>query len=162
MATLRRAVPADAPALVRLRALMHEAMDIDASDPAYRAAAERAFADRLASDPGFAAFVVEVDGEVVACGAAHVETHLPSPSQLDGRRGHVSSMSTLPSARRRGHARTVLEALMGWLREEQGLVRVDLRATADGRPLYEALGFHELGGATMSWTATGVRPGMPA
>ncbi len=162
MATLRRAVPADAPALVRLRARMHEDMGTDASDPAYLAAAGQAFAERLSSDDGFAAFVVEEAGQVVACGVAHVEVHLPSPHQLDGRRGHVSSMSTDPAARRRGHARRVLEALMGWLTQEQGLSRVDLRATPDGRPLYEALGFALLGGATMSWTAPGVRPGMPA
>ncbi|MCW2607840.1 MAG: hypothetical protein JWO60_2533 [Frankiales bacterium] len=162
MATLRRAVPADAAALVHLRSLMHEAMGSDPSDPAYRAAAEGAFVERLADDDAFVAFVVEEDGAVVACGVGHVEQHLPSPHQLDGRRGHVSSMSTEPSARRRGHARTVLEALMGWMREEQGLSRVDLRATPDGQPLYQALGFAVLGGATMSWTAPGVRPGMPA
>lgn len=163
MATLRRAVPDDAPALVRLRALMHEAMGTPSGDPAYREAAEAAFRRRLAGDPAFAAFVVDDDdGEVVACGVAFVEEHLPSPSQLDGRRGHVASMSTDPSARRQGHARRVVEALMGWLTEEHGLRRVDLRATPDGQPLYEQLGFRALGGATMSWTAPGVRPGMPA
>ena len=97
----------------------------------------------------------------MACGVGHVEQHLPSPSQLDGRRGHVSSMSTDPSARRRGHARAVLDALLRWMREDHGLQRVDLRATPDGQPLYEDLGFRVLGGATMSWTAPGVRPGMP-
>ena len=162
MATLRRAVPGDAPALVRLRALMHEAMGTRADDPAYRAAAEAAFRRRLAGDPSFAAFVVEDGGAVVACGVAFVEEHLPSPSQLDGRRGHVASMSTDPSARRQGHARRVAEALLAWLTEEHGLRRVDLRATPDGQPLYEELGFHALGGATMSWTAPGVRPGMPS
>jgi len=155
-------VPTDAAALGRLRSLMHEAMGTDASGHAYRAAAEAAFATRLAGDPSFAAFVVEEDGVVVACGVAHVEQHLPSPSQLDGRRGHVSSMSTDPSARRRGHARAVLDALLRWLREDQGLQRVDLRATPSGQPLYEDAGFRALGGATMSWTAPGVRPGMPA
>ena len=159
MATLRRAVPGDAPALVRLRVLMHEAMGMPASDPAYRTSAEAAFVRRLSGDPSFVAFVVEQDGEVVSCGVGFVEEHLPSPTQLDGRRGHIASMSTAPSARRRGHARTVLTALLGWMRE-QGLRRVDLRATSDGQPLYEALGFQVLGGATMSWTAPGVSPGM--
>ena len=164
MATLRPAVPADAPALVRLRSLMHEAMGADASavcDPAYLTAAEAAFRRRLASDPAFVAFVVEDAGEVVASGVAFVEEHLPSPSQPDGRRGHIASMSTDLSARRRGHARRVVEALMAWLVDEQGLSRVDLRATPDGEPLYADLGFQVLGGATMSWTARGVRPGMP-
>ena len=65
------------------------------------------------------------------------------------------------AARRRGHARRVLTGLMAWL-DEQGVGRVDLRATPDGQPLYASLGFRVLGGATMSWTAPGVRPGMPA
>jgi ribosomal protein S18 acetylase RimI-like enzyme len=183
VATLRRAVPADAPALARLRALMHEAMGTPASDPAYLRASEQAFGRRLRDDPGFVAYVVVdgdgsstdaatadgdgllgagsgTDGTVLACGVGHLEEHLPSPTQLDGRRGHVSSMSTDPAARRQGHARAVLSALMDWM-TEQGVARVDLRATPDGQPLYESLGFRVLGGATMSWTAPGVRPGMP-
>ncbi|MCW2779427.1 MAG: hydrolase [Frankiales bacterium] len=162
MPTLRRAVPADAAELVRLRSLMHEAMGTDASDPDYQQACTAAFARRLAGDPSFVAFVVEGDdGGLLASGVGFVEEHLPSPTSLDGRRGHVASMSTDPRARRQGHARQVLEALLRWMREEQGLGRVDLRATPDGQPLYEQAGFRVLGGATMSWTAPGVRPGMP-
>jgi GNAT superfamily N-acetyltransferase len=69
-------------------------------------------------------------------------------------------MSTEPSARRQGHARQVMTALLGWM-ADQGLPRVDLRATPDGQPLYASLGFRVLSGATMAWTAPGVRPGMP-
>jgi hypothetical protein len=43
---------------------------------------------------------------------------------------------------------------MGWF-AELGVPRVDLRATEDGRALYESVGFRELGGATMAWTAAG-------
>ena len=68
-------------------------------------------------------------------------------------------MSTEPEHKRQGYARQVFEALMGWF-AERDIQRVDLRATADGLPLYEAFGFRTLGGATMAWTAPGTRPGM--
>lgn len=158
MATLRRATPGDAGALTRLRGLMHEAMG-DAPTPGWEAACVAAFARRLASDT-FVAFVVEDDGTVVSGGAGWLEEHLPSPYQLDPRRGHVASMSTDPRYRRNGYARLVLEALLGWF-AERDIVRVDLRATPHGRPLYEDLGFRELGGATMSRTGPEARPGMP-
>ena len=157
MASLRPATPSDAPGLTRLRGFMHEAMG-DAVDDTWRARCEEAFARRLATE-GFVAFVVEEDGRAVAGGAGWLEEHLPSPYQLDGRRGHIASMSTDPAYRRRGYGRLVLEALMGWF-AEHGIVRVDLRATPDGRPLYEAFGFRVLGGATMAWTTPGIRPGM--
>jgi GNAT superfamily N-acetyltransferase len=157
--TLRRATVDDAHDLMRLRGLMHEAMGGDASDPEWRRVTEAAFARRLAT-AGFAAYVVEEDGRVVASGAGWVEEHLPSPGQHDPRRGHVASMSTEPSARRKGYGEQVLGALMAWF-AEQGVPRVDLRATEDGRRLYERFGFRVLGGATMAWNAPGTRPGMP-
>ena len=157
MATLRRATPDDAPALTQLRGLMHEAMGSDLND-AWRRRCEEDFRRRLGSDV-FVAFVVEADDRVVSGGAGWLEEHLPSPYQLDARRGHIASMSTDPAYQRRGYARMVFEALMSWF-AEQGIPRVDLRATPDGEPLYAAFGFRTLGGATMAWTAPGNRPGM--
>ena len=159
MGTLRRATVADAAELTRLRALMHEAMGTPADDPAWVAACTAAFARRLVSDD-FVAFVVEEGSRVVSCGAGWLEEHLPSPTQRDPRRGHIASMSTEPAARRRGHARAVFAALMGWF-AERDVPRIDLRATDDGRPLYVSFGFRVLGGATMAWTAPGTAPGMP-
>lgn len=157
MATLRRATVDDAEALTRLRGFMHEAMG-DELTHEWRLRCESDFRRRLAMED-FAAFVVEEDGQLVSCGVGWLEEHLPSPYQLDGRRGHVSSMSTHPAYRSRGLGRMVLQALMGWF-AEQVIPRVDLRATPYGEPLYVSEGFTVLGGATMAWTRPGVRPGM--
>ena len=156
MTTLRRARPEDAAALTHLRGLMHEAMGT-APTPQWAAVTQAALERRLVSDT-FAAYVVEDAGAVVSGGVGWVEEHLPSPYQLDPRRGHVASMSTEPSARRQGHGRAVLGALMGWF-GELGVTRVDLRATPDGRRVYEQAGFRVLGGTTMAWFAPGVRAG---
>ena len=161
MGNLRRATVDDAAELTRLRGLMHDAMGIAASAPGWEVACRDAFVRRLAERDRFAAFVVEDAGRVVSCGVGWMEEHLPGPRQPDGRRGHIASMSTEPAARRRGHARAVFGALMSWF-ASYDVPRVDLRATPDGRPLYEAFGFRELGGATMAWTVPGVAPGMPA
>jgi GNAT superfamily N-acetyltransferase len=42
--------------------------------------------------------------------------------------------------RRRGYSRACMEALLGWY-HERAIVRIDLRASAEGEPLYRALGF---------------------
>lgn len=160
MGTLRPAVVADADELTRLRGLMHQAMGTRSLPAEWRSACELAFRRRLAGED-FVAFVVEEDGVVVSCGAGWLEEHLPSPGQVDGRRGHIASMSTEPRWQRQGHARLVFAALMEWFADRQ-IPRVDLRATEDGRPLYEEFGFRVLGGATMAWTRPGVEPGMPA
>lgn len=159
MGTLRRATAADAEELTRLRGEMHLAMGAASLPDEWRIACEEAFRRRLGSSD-FVAFVVEEEGRLVSCGAGWLEEHLPSPGQYDGRRGHIASMSTEPSCRRRGYGRLVFGALMGWFASE-GIRRVDLRATEDGRGLYEDFGFRVLGGATMAWTAPGVTPGMP-
>ena len=157
VATLRRATIDDAAALTRLRGLMHEAMGA-APNEDWRSVCEADFGRRIATDC-FVAFVVEADDEVISGGAGWLEEHLPSPYQLDARRGHIASMSTDPAHRRRGYGKQVFEALMEWF-AVRDIPRVDLRATPDGQPLYASFGFQVLGGATMAWTAPGNRPGM--
>ena len=160
MGDLRRATPADAADLTRLRAHMHAAMGVDPQVRGWADACEAAFARRLADPDRFAAWLVEVDGRAVSGGAGWLEEHLPAPGSVDGRRGHLASMSTDPAHRRRGYGRQVFVALMDWFASLE-VPRVDLRATEDGRPLYEAHGFRELGGATMAWTASGsAAPGL--
>jgi GNAT superfamily N-acetyltransferase len=157
VATLRRATPADAAALTHLRALMHESMG-HAVDETWRLTCEAAFTRRISTD-SFVAFVVEIEGAIVSTGAGWIEEHLPSPYQLDARKGYIASMSTEPEHRRQGHAKVVFEALLGWFAEHE-ITRIDLRATEDGQPLYASFGFRVLGGTTMAWFAPGGRPGL--
>ena len=160
MGDLRRAGVEDAAALTRLRGFMLDAMGSDVADPGWAQACEAALTRRLTETDRFAAWLVEVDGVAVASGVGWLEEHLPAPGSYDGRRGHVASMSTHPDHRRAGHARQVLTALMAWF-ASLDVPRVDLRATGDGRALYESVGFRVLGGATMAWTAPGTgAPGM--
>lgn len=158
LVAVRRASAADAAELTRLRGLMHEAMGTDTSVAGWAHACEAAFVRRLERDD-FAAFVVDGDARLLSCGVGWLEEHLPSPGQVDGRRGHIASMSSEPAARRQGHGRAVFSALMEWF-AELDVSRVDLRATEDGRPLYEEFGFRVLQGPTMAWTRPGVRPGL--
>ena len=157
---VRRATAADAAELTRLRGVMYEAWGADISDPVWSAECERVIRERLRQTPeSFVAYVVDdsaTAGRLVACGVGWIEHHLPGPMNLTGRRGHIASMSTDPEHRRRGHARAVFEALLGWF-DERGLVRVDLRATAMGEPLYRAYGFGEPGGLPLTRAAEGTR-----
>jgi GNAT superfamily N-acetyltransferase len=65
---------------------------------------------------------------------------LPGPSTPSGRWGYVQWMVTDPDYRRRGLARAVFAAILGWL-EERGVTNVELHATVSGEPLYRSFGF---------------------
>lgn len=141
---VRRAEPADAPDLVRLRAQMLADMGRSAGDDAepWRGMAEDWFADRLLRRREFGAFVVEdPDDGVVACSAGICDFHAPGPGNLTGVRGHVFNMSTLPAHRRRGYARACLEAVLEWFRDETDAQVINLNATQDGIALYRSVGF---------------------
>jgi ribosomal protein S18 acetylase RimI-like enzyme len=139
---VRRATPADAPELTRLRGVMFEAMGVDHSDPAWAVACEAVLRSALASG-AMAAFVVDAGGgSLAACGVGMVEQRLPGPRNPSGRHGHIQSMATDPAARRQGHAREVFGALLAWF-AENGVTSVDLHATSLGEGLYRDHGFSE-------------------
>jgi hypothetical protein len=100
---LRRCTVEDAAELTRLRALMHTAMGSDPAAEGWAAGLRGAFARRLAQPDRFAAFVVEVDGTPCPAARAGWRSTCRSPGTLDGRRGHLASMSTEPAHQRRGH-----------------------------------------------------------
>lgn len=142
-AVVRRAGPADVTALVELRAAMFAAMSgaaaDEVTDTAWREQARAWFAARL-DDAAYALVVVEVDGEVVSCAVGAVRDAAPSPAAPQGRDVLVSNVCTAAEHRGRGYGRLAFAAVMDWARET-GVGRAELMATADGRAMYEQVGF---------------------
>jgi len=98
----------------------------------------------LLTDPAdlLAAFVVDKPGEpgLAACVVGAIDQRLPGPNDPTGLRGYVYNVATDPEHRRRGYSRACMTALLDWY-ARRGIGAVDLRASAEGEPLYAALGF---------------------
>lgn len=146
MTEVRRAGPADAEELVRLRGIMLAdiADDGAADDGRWRPAAIGTLRAKLGeAGSTMAAFVVDRtdrDGALASCAVGVIDQRLGSPGNPLGRSGYVFSVVTDPGLRRRGYSRSCVTALIEWYRE-QGVRTVDLRASAEGESLYRDLGF---------------------
>jgi GNAT superfamily N-acetyltransferase len=143
---VRRAGPADAAELTRLRGVMWAGMDgIAPESGPWQAAAEERFREVLAGDT-WAGFVVDnPDGPgLVSCAVGTIERRLPSPFNLTGEMGHIFNVATDPAYRRRGYSRGCVVALLRWY-SERGVPRVELNASPDGERLYQELGFARTG-----------------
>jgi len=140
---LRRARPADAPALVRLRAVVLAAAGSDPGGPdaPWRAVAEAWFRDRLAGG-AVAAVVAEHPADGVVAGAVGCrDERPPGPRSHAGVHGTVDSVATLPEHRGRGLARACVAGVLDWFRADPDVASVRLAATAEGELLYLGLGF---------------------
>ncbi|MGY4105934.1 GNAT family N-acetyltransferase [Aeromonas encheleia] len=139
---IREAKAADIPALVRLRmALFCELGELD--DPLADGAlwqATEAYFSAAARDGSARSWLVEVDGEAVACGTLALFVRPPYPGNLAGREAYLLNMYTLPAWRKRGMASALLDVMAAYAREQR-LGKLWLHASEEGRPLYERLGF---------------------
>lgn len=147
MITVRAAISADAPEVVRLRRVMFQAMTGRDEPGPWEEAAEKLLREQLSGQGELTTgvFVVDADGPgggLAACAVGTVEQRLPAPGHPTGRFGFIFSICTDPAYRGRGYARMVTEALLDWL-AERGVTRVDLHATADAEHLYRELGFSD-------------------
>ena len=161
---VRLATPADAPLLARHRAEMFRDMGHLPDDRHYaalRAAAEREIAAWLESGDyvGFVASPGTRPDEIVAGAGIQIRKLLPRPLPNRGgiRLGPeaiVLNVFTERSWRRRGIAELLMRRVIDWARNN-GMARLVLHASSDGRPLYERLGFEQ----TNEMNFTGELPG---
>lgn len=140
----RRATPADAEELIRLRQVMLDSYLGANPDTSWQPASITSLRSRLDDPDGtLAAYVVDaVDRPraLAACAIGIIDHRLGSPGNPGGLNGYVFSVATDPDMRRRGYSRACMEGLLGWFRE-RGVVHIDLHASKEGGPLYAALGF---------------------
>jgi len=144
---VRVATPADADALVALRAVMFEAMGLApaaVADPVWRVASRAWFADRVEA-PGVRVVVADVGGEVVSAAVGEVTALIPGPNAPNGSVGLISNVATRHTHRRRGLAAACTDDLLHWFQHDTEVTRVDLFATPGGARLYSPRGFRERG-----------------
>lgn len=139
---VRQAEIADIPALGRLRmALLGELGELDgpqASDALWQAT--QSYFSSAQADGSARSWLVEVDGDAVACGTLALFVRPPYPGNLAGREAYLLNMYTVPAWRKRGMASALLDAMVAHAREQR-LGKLWLHASEQGRPLYERLGF---------------------
>ena len=139
---VREATVADVPTLVRQRfSMFAELRDASEADrPILEAAIARYLAEAIPAGL-FRAWLVETNGAPVAGGGIQLRPLVPRPGYTQGEpEAIVLSIWTDPEHRRRGLARRVMDALLAWC-QANGVRRVCLHASPDGRALYEQLGF---------------------
>jgi len=141
MHPVRLATGEDVAELVRLRAVMFEAMGVTSSSPDWERSCRMFLEERLTDGRviGFVVDAPDVSG-LAACGLAELSSRIPSPARAAGSQAYLSSFSTDPRWRRTGMGGAVLSHLLAELRA-LGVRRAELHATPDGARLYRLAGF---------------------
>lgn len=89
------------------------------------------------------AYIAEVDGEEAGCGSICLTEELPSPDNPDGKCAYLMNIYVRDAFRERGVGHEIVKKLIA---EAKALKceKIYLETTAEGRRLYESLGFADL------------------
>lgn len=98
------------------------------------------YVDSLLDDAGYLGWVVEADDRVVGCIGALLQQMPPSPRNTSGRVGYLLNLYVEPEWRRLGMGSALVRQAVDFL-AEQDVKIIALHSSADGRRIYEALGF---------------------
>jgi GNAT superfamily N-acetyltransferase len=139
--SVRRAAPADAPALARLRYAFRAELDPGAeAEASFLRRCERWMADRLSGAGAWRCWVAEEGETLVGTVWLQIIEKLPNPVGEAECHGYVSSFYVVPSHRSAGLGSALLSACLREC-ETRGTDAVFLWPTPRSRPLYERHGF---------------------
>lgn len=85
-------------------------------------------------------YLAEEQGAAIACAFLIVSEKPANPSFPTGKIGTLMNVYTLPAHRRKGYASALAERAIADSKQ-MGLSYLELKATKDGLPLYQKLGF---------------------
>ncbi len=143
--TIRLATAEDIPTLVQRRLDMFLDMSPDV-EPQRLEALRQPTADYLqhAIPSGeFLAWVVEAAGEIIGSAAVILHSKPPGLRNITGREGYILSVYVDPAWRRKGIAKALMNTILDYLRQN-GVGSAYLHASAEGRFVYEQLGFSDV------------------
>jgi len=136
---IRRARPDDAAVLATHRCALHDSEHPDdRADDSLHEDLRAYFAHALGTDSVAAWLAIDND-ETVGTVTLMIHEHPPRKTGPE-LRGYITAVFVAPRARRRGHARRLMQAAIDHARDI-GIRRLMLRTTEEGRPLYASLGF---------------------
>jgi GNAT superfamily N-acetyltransferase len=138
---MRMATTADLPTIMHHRRQMF--VDMGFTDRRELDAMEASSIPHIEAglrDGSYLGWLMEIGGEVVAGGGVLLYDRPSSPRDTANRRACILNVYTEPSFRKRGLARLIVQDMIRWCKEQK-YNWVSLHASADGRHLYESLGF---------------------
>jgi GNAT superfamily N-acetyltransferase len=140
--SLRSAALEDSLIIARHRASMFMDMGLLQSDEASElTCAAESWLPRLIARGEYVGWLFECDGHVIAGAGALLRQQGPVPGCLrPGKSAHIVNVYTERPYRRKGLARRLMGTALEWCRANQ-VDHVTLSASAEGRSLYESLGF---------------------
>jgi GNAT superfamily N-acetyltransferase len=148
--TVRRATPADAPALAGLR--WSRATQDHGHQGDNRAELVAAMADWMRTHPGHQAYVAELGGEVVGMAWLALLDRVPTATSYSRRGGDVLSVFVVPGLRNRGVGARLMAAILQEASRLE-LEQVTVHSSSRAVPFYERNGWvHDP--ETLRWTPT--------
>lgn len=137
------AAKADIAELIRLR-IAYMIDDFGTVSEEERAGMEKQLPDYFERKLGteLIAFVARDKGRIVSAAYLHIIEMPANSILLSGLYGDVLSVYTEPEYRGKGLCTTLMKKLVEY-GKKMGLGRIDLKATDDGYPIYEKIGFKE-------------------
>lgn len=105
--------------------------------------ASRRYFERALPTGQYASFMAEAGGIAIAAAGIFFFERPPMGANLISAEARIVDVYTAPDWRGRGASRLVVQAVIDYART-RGVRRVRLGASAQGRPLYERLGFKEV------------------
>ena len=142
---IRRAAIGELDLILQWRMeVLHQVFHVPETDPLteVRAANELYYKEHLI-DKGHIACFAASEEEILGCGGICLYSEMPSPDNPSGKCAYLMNIYTRAQYRGQGIGRKIVNWLIAQARE-QGIQKIYLETSEDGRALYQNTGFIQM------------------